>query len=84
MKQFLEYRQEFYRGNAEDWAKVVSLGQSVTVAAGSFTGCITTEDWNGLEPGARELKSYCPGIGLALEVVAGSGEREELVNRTTP
>jgi len=79
-----EYRQEFYRGQAEDWAEVVALGQTVTVPYGTFTGCITTEDWSGLEPAVRELKSYCPGLGLTLEVVAGSGEREELVGRTTP
>lgn len=80
----IAYRQEFYQGKAEDWAKVVSVGQTVTVPAGNYTGCITTDDWNGLDPATHELKSYCPGVGLALEVTVGSGEREELISRTTP
>jgi hypothetical protein len=75
-----EYRQEFYEGEAEDWGKVVALGQSVVVPYGSFTGCIVTEDRNGLEPGSLENKSYCPGIGVTLEVKVGGGERVELVD----
>lgn len=80
-----EYRQEFYAGVAEDWAKVLTLDQSVNVPYGNLTGCIATEDRNGLEPDQpRQNKSYCRQIGLALEVVAGGGERVELVARTTP
>jgi hypothetical protein len=79
-----QYRQEFFRGKAEDWGRVVAVDESVGVPYGSFTGCIRTEDWNALESGSRENKYYCPQIGLALEVVAGGGERVELVSRTMP
>ena len=75
-----EYRQEFFEGEAEDWGKVVALGQSVEVPHGSFTGCIKTEDWSGLEPGSLENKYYCPGIGVTLEVKVGGGERVELID----
>jgi hypothetical protein len=75
-----EYRQEFYEGEAEDWGKVVAMGQSVDVPHGSFTGCIKTEDWSGLEPGSLENKYYCPGIGTTLEVKVGGGERVELID----
>lgn len=78
-----EYRQEFYEGEAEDWAKVIALNETVTVPNGTFTGCIRTEDWNALESGSREEKVYCPQVGLVLEI-GGSGERVELVSRTTP
>lgn len=78
-----EYRQEFYEGEAEDWAKVVAVDVSVTVPNGTFTGCIRTEDWNALERGSREQKVYCPQVGFVLEI-GGSGERIELVRRTTP
>jgi hypothetical protein len=46
-----EYRQEFYEGVAEDWAKVLGTDREVRVPAGDFAGCLETEDWNGLEAG---------------------------------
>lgn len=63
-----EYRQEYYKGKAEDFAKVVAVNQTVTTAFGTRTGCIQTEDRNGLERNSTEQKYYCPGIGLMLEV----------------
>ncbi len=78
------YRQEFYAGKAEDWGKVVALGQSVDVSYGSFSGCIKTEDRNALEPDELENKYYCPQIGTVLEVSGNGDERVELVNVTTP
>jgi hypothetical protein len=79
------YRQEYYRGVAEDWGKVITLNVSVTVPLGSYTGCITTDDWVGLEPDdPHELKTYCPQIGLVREgrVGATSGTTD-LISRTT-
>jgi hypothetical protein len=78
-----DYRQEYYKGEAEDWARVVATDQSVTVPFGSYTGCLKTEEWNGLEKDSEEDKYYCPGIGGVLEVVTHSnGERVELVSLT--
>lgn len=79
-----EYRQEFYEGEAEDWAKVVAVNQSVTVPFGNFTGCVQIEEWNGLEPVSREHKYFCREVGQVLEVSVGSGERVELTGRTGP
>jgi hypothetical protein len=39
-----DYRQEYYKGEAEDWGRVVAMDQSVTVPYGSFTGCLKTEE----------------------------------------
>lgn len=61
------YRQEYFRGEAEDWAKVLASGVAVSVPYGDFTGCVRTEDWNGLESGGHERKYYCPGVGLVKE-----------------
>jgi len=79
-----KYRQEFYQGEAEDWARVISLNEPVTVPNGSYTGCIKTEDWNALGSG-REHKYYCSSIGLVLEVgKRGNGTRTELESYVVP
>jgi hypothetical protein len=75
-----EYRQEYLRGEAEDWGKVVATSQTVTVPHGTLTGCIKTEDWNGLEPDEVESKFYCPNIGFVLETF--ESERVELARVT--
>jgi hypothetical protein len=75
-----QYRQEFSRGVAEDFAKVVAVDQSVTVPYGTLTGCVTTEDRSALEPSVVENKFYCSEIGVTLEQgVQGSTDRNELV-----
>lgn len=78
-----EYRQEFHEGEAEDFAKVIAVGQNVSVRLGNFSGCIVTADRNALESGPVENKSYCPQVGLVQEVNASSAqERVELVTKT--
>jgi hypothetical protein len=57
------YRQEYQAGNAEDKADIVALNESITVAYGSFTGCLKTRDYSDLEPGVFEYKWFCPGVG---------------------
>jgi hypothetical protein len=77
------YRQEFAEDIAEDWARVMSLDQSVSVKYGDFTGCLETMDWTYLEPGSREHKFYCPGVGLTLEIRPSGGQvMNELVAKT--
>ena len=71
------YRQEYLAGEAEDVAQVVSLSESVTVAAGSFSGCLKTRDRSAIDPALDEFKYYCPGIGTVL--VEEGDVREELI-----
>jgi hypothetical protein len=80
-----EYRQEYQKGEAEDWGMVVSLTESVSVSYGSFTGCLKTEEWNALEKKSREAKYYCSGVGVVKEVIlqgSTAGETSELVSIT--
>lgn len=72
-----EYRQEFFEGEAEDYAEVISLNETVTVAAGTFEGCLKTRDRSVLDPEADEFKYYCPGVGNVL--IEDGDERAELV-----
>jgi len=74
------YRQEYYKGEAEDLAEVLSLSESVSVSYGSFENCIKTKEWTPLEPDVVEHKYYATGVGVVLEVmVKGGSERTELV-----
>lgn len=74
------YRQEYYKGEAEDMAEVVSLGVKIKVKYGSFSDCIQTRDWNPLETGGDEYKYYCPEIGsLVYEVKIKDGEGAQLI-----
>jgi hypothetical protein len=75
-----EYFQEYFPGEAMDKGKVVALHASVQVPAGTFTDCVETEDWNLLEPGAKERKFYCAGVGLVRETGLGSSEVVELTS----
>jgi hypothetical protein len=76
------YRQEYKVGEAEDVARVVATGQSVSVPYGSFGNALETEEFSGMEPGSVEHKFYVPGLGFVLSVDAETGEREELVSVT--
>jgi hypothetical protein len=75
------YRQEFYRGEAEDMAMVLRLDGAETVPFGQFSGLLVRRDWTPLEPKAIEDKYYARGVGLVLEAkVGGGGARLELVS----
>jgi hypothetical protein len=58
------YRQEFLQGEAEDVARVVDRGLGVTVPYGSFQNCLKTVEFTRLEPGIKESKDFCPGVGF--------------------
>ena len=74
------YRQEYYAGQAEDAAKILSLDERVEVPAGSFKGVLLTKDFTPLEPDVLEHKFYARGVGAVLAIgLSGGGGREELV-----
>ena len=61
------YRQEFYRGHAEDQAWVVKRGGSLTIPYGNVHRVLETFEWTRLEPGVIDQKDYAPGLGIVLE-----------------
>ena len=78
------YRQEYYKGRAEDMAEVVALGVKVKVKYSSFSDCLQTRDWNPLEQGYGEYKYYCPQAGnLVYEVGIENGEGAQLMDVKT-
>ncbi len=77
------YRQEFYAGEAEDYARVLETDGTASVPFGSFTNCVVTFDGNPMEPDHQEHKTYASGVGTVLELDVESGERVELISFTT-
>lgn len=76
----LWYRQEYYKGEAEDVAQVLSTSTSITVPYGSFDNCLQNAEWNLLEAGVVEHKYYAPGVGLVKAIaVEGESGYEDLV-----
>jgi hypothetical protein len=61
------YRQEFFRGHAEDLAKAIDLAATVKVPYGSWSDALQTEEWSPLDPGIVEHKAYVKGIGFVRE-----------------
>ena len=74
-------RQEFYKGEAEDHFRVLSLRARVKVPYVTSLGGLLTKEWTPLEPGTIDHKYYVRGIGTVLEqTVKGGDERQALVS----
>jgi hypothetical protein len=81
----MSYRQEYYEGEAEDAAKILSLDEWTEVPAGAYDHLLMTKDYTPLQPEVLEHKFYAKGVGpvLVLGVSGGTG-REELVELKRP
>ena len=78
----MRYRQEFYKGHAEDRGEVLSVREMAETPAGRFTRALLTKDTSAIEPGVLEYKLYVPGVGPVLTLgVSGEADREELLRR---
>jgi hypothetical protein len=77
----MAYRQEYYEGQAEDRAEVLSTEEQVEVPTGYYEDAVMTKDLVPLEPRVTEYKLYAPGVGPVLTLKTSGGEgREELVS----
>lgn len=73
------YYQEYYAGEAEDYAEVVALGETVEVNGVTYENVMITRDVNPFEPEVYELKYYAQGTGLIKEEAFEDGELVEVV-----
>jgi hypothetical protein len=79
----MTYREEYYKGHAEDRSKVLALDQQVEAPAGHFSDAILTDDTSPLEPTVSEYKLYARGVGPVVAVsVSGEADREDLISYT--
>ena len=74
------YRQQYARNVSEDMAQIVATNETVTVPAGTFTGCVKTKEWSMLEAGT-EIKWYAKGVGVVKET-ATAGDLVVLLSIT--
>lgn len=68
------YRQEFYRGHAEDHFRVLSLHSAVSVPYARSKDALKTREWTPLEPDAIDFKFYVRGVGTVKEQSADGTE----------
>jgi len=80
----LSYRQEYYKGEAEDTGAVITVGEEqVRVPFGYFRGVLMTRDLVPTEPKVQELKFYARGVGPLLTIHTDDpGGRAVLVSYT--
>ena len=79
------YRQEYYAGEAEDAAEVLSLDEQAQVPYGHVRELLLTRDFTPLQRRYLEYKLYAKGIGLVLALtVSGGSDREELISYEAP
>ena len=68
------YQQEYYQGEAEDMAEVLSAKEHVNIPFGTYDQVVQTKDFTPLEPDVIENKYYARGIGLIKTVDLSTGE----------
>jgi len=79
------FRQEFWRGHAEDQAWLVQRGFKTKVPYGTVKRSLRSLEWSRLEPGVVSLKVYGPGLGIVREKdLSGGSEVFHLVSVHRP
>jgi hypothetical protein len=77
------YRQEYYKGQAEDMYWAIAKNQTVKVPQGTYHNALLTMEWTPLEPKVVSEKYYVPGIGIVAERdLSGGLENVELLKVT--
>ena len=69
----MTYREEYYKGHAEDAASIIGTDALAKVPYGRFEGCVQTRNFSGIEPDVIEEKLYAEGVGVVLEITVSGG-----------
>lgn len=77
------YRQEYYKGEAEDIGEVLDVSTKVAGPSGRYRHVLMTKDTTPLDRAIVELKFYAPGVGVVREIdlnpEQGSGDLIRMV-----
>jgi hypothetical protein len=74
------FRQEFFKGHAEDHFRVVGLRTTAKSPYVSSMTALKTREWTPLEPGAIDFKYYVRGVGTVREQAQDGSERNVLIS----
>jgi hypothetical protein len=75
------YREEYYKGHAEDAAEIIGTNAFAKVPAGSYDQGVQTRNFSPIEPDVIEEKIYAKDVGVVLEItVSGGSDRDELLS----
>jgi hypothetical protein len=81
----MSYRQEYYAGEAEDVASILSVDEQAQVPFGHFRDVLLTKDFTTLERRVLEYKLYARGVGPVLVLgISGGSDREDLIHFNAP
>jgi hypothetical protein len=81
----MTYRQEYYAGEAEDAAEILSLDEQAHVPFGHFRDVLLTKDFTTLNRRVLEYKFYAKGVGPVLVLgISGGSDREDLIHFSAP
>ena len=76
----VSYRQEYYKGQAEDNGEILSTTEMADVPFGHFEDMVLEKNTITIEPDVLEYKLYAKDVGMVLALgISGGGGREELV-----
>jgi hypothetical protein len=79
------FRQELYKGHAEDQAWLVQRGFETKVPFGTVERSLRSLEWSRLEPRVVSMKIYGPGLGIVKEKnLSGHSEVFRLVSVRHP
>lgn len=78
------YKQEYYKGIAEDMIDVVAVNQTVKTKKATYTGCVKLYAWTPLQADSRENKYNCPDAGEVLIIDLANNTRIELISLVNP
>ena len=71
--------QEYYAGQAEDTADLISVSESIEIAFGSFDNVVQTYDYTPLDPNSQERIFYAAGLGTIKSINLVSGDEIDLI-----
>jgi hypothetical protein len=79
----MTYREEYYKGHAEDGAQIMGLDALAVVPYGRFENALQTRNFSGIEPDVIEEKLYAKGVGVVLEITISGGSDRAVLNSYT-
>lgn len=79
----MTYREEYYKGHAEDGASIIGTDALVKVPFGRFEHGVQTRNFSGIEPDVIEEKIYAQGVGVVLEITVSGAPTARSSSATT-